>query len=279
MPYLAYAINVMIGSPGDVQEEHVIIRNAIHGWNVAHSLDRRLVLVPVSWKTNATPQMGDRAQGIINKQLLENCDLFIGVFWTRIGTPTGEAESGTVEEIERHLAVPKPAMIYFSSAPLPPDNLDSGQYNAVVAFKERCRRRGLIEAYKSTQDFAANFGRHLAQTISREFGNLNVELPAGSSDRRETDLLAEVEGLMPELLKDLPENLREHPFLRDIVYTRTKGIAYGWPGIHLRFSEDEIPGIRDKLKVLANGGLLADRGDEFAYKITENFARMLRGTP
>jgi hypothetical protein len=54
MPYVAYAINVMIGSPGDVQEEHTIIRKAIDDWNAAHSFDRQLVLIPLNWRTHAS---------------------------------------------------------------------------------------------------------------------------------------------------------------------------------------------------------------------------------
>jgi hypothetical protein len=38
----------------------------------------------------------------------------IGVFWTRVGTPTGIAESGTLEEIERVAAEGKLVMLYFS---------------------------------------------------------------------------------------------------------------------------------------------------------------------
>jgi hypothetical protein len=31
---------------------------------------------------------------------VESGDILMGVFWTRLGTPTGKAPSGTVEEIE-----------------------------------------------------------------------------------------------------------------------------------------------------------------------------------
>ena len=47
--------------------------------------------------THSRPQMGDRPQELINKQLVGHCDLLIGSFWTRLGTPTGRAESGTAE--------------------------------------------------------------------------------------------------------------------------------------------------------------------------------------
>ena len=55
-------------------------------------------LEPVKWG-NACPTRGWRtAAAILNKQLVENCDILIGTFWTRLGTNTGMAESGTVEE-------------------------------------------------------------------------------------------------------------------------------------------------------------------------------------
>ncbi len=47
--------------------------------------------------------MGDRPQGIINEQLVNNCDIFIGIFWGRLGTRTGKTESGSVEEIEKFI--------------------------------------------------------------------------------------------------------------------------------------------------------------------------------
>jgi hypothetical protein len=50
---------------------------------------------------------------VINRQVLADCDLLVAIFWTRIGSPTGSALSGTVEEIEKHLKAEKPAMLYF----------------------------------------------------------------------------------------------------------------------------------------------------------------------
>ena len=73
-------------------------------------------MMPAVDEARVCPAMGDRPQAIINKQVLANCDLLVAVFWTRIGSPTGVAVSGTVEEIQEHLNAGKPAMIYFSSA-------------------------------------------------------------------------------------------------------------------------------------------------------------------
>ena len=46
--------------------------------------------------------MGERAQAIINRQIVKDSDLVVAIFWTRIGTPTGVAQSGMIEEIEEH---------------------------------------------------------------------------------------------------------------------------------------------------------------------------------
>ncbi len=112
MPYDAKVYQVMIASPNDVDRERQIAAEIVLEWNIANSQRAGVVLLPASWETHAAPRMGDRPQAIINKQVLEASDLLIGVFWTRIGTPTGEAISGTVEEIEDHIKAGKPVMLY-----------------------------------------------------------------------------------------------------------------------------------------------------------------------
>ena len=174
MPYNAIVINIMIASPGDVSTERNVIRNAIHDWNAVHSADRGVILVPVGWDTHSAPEMGDRAQAVINKQVLQNCDLLVAVFWTRLGSPTGKAASGTVEEIEEHLAAGKPAMLYFSKAPVHLDSVDDAQYKALRDFRTTCQKRGLIETYDSLEEFREKFWRQLAQTIVREYGKIGT---------------------------------------------------------------------------------------------------------
>jgi hypothetical protein len=169
MPYKAKVFKVMIASPNDVGTERNEIRDAIFDWNNVHSDKEEIVLMPVGWESHSSPAMGDRPQGIINKQLLATCDLLIAVFWTRLGSPTGKARSGTVEEIEKHLKSGKPAMIYFSSVPVMPESVDQEQYSALSKFKEELRTRGLYETYDSIAMFKDKIKRQLAQTIIRYF--------------------------------------------------------------------------------------------------------------
>jgi hypothetical protein len=167
MAYNAKVFEVMIASPGDVPEERNLIRDIIHEWNDLHSAATNFVLRPVMWETHAAPDLSGRAQGLINQRLLEKCDVLVGVFWTRLGSPTGVESSGTVEEIKRHVEAGKPAMVYFSTAPVAPDSLDLEQYKAVKEFKNWCKERGLIEGYDNIADFSEKFRRHI-QIIIRD---------------------------------------------------------------------------------------------------------------
>jgi hypothetical protein len=183
MPYNATIFQVMIASPGDVSAEREKIRAIVHEWNDLNSQRTRIVLLPVGWDTHSSPDLGGRPQDIINRNVLDKSDLLVGVFWTRIGTPTGEAESGTVEEIRRHIDAGKPAMVYFSSAPVAPELLDHEQFGALKAFKNWCKSAGLIEGYENTEEFSEKFRRQL-QIIVRDhihFQDKVEKVPDGGS--------------------------------------------------------------------------------------------------
>jgi hypothetical protein len=167
--YKANIVNVMVASPSDVPQERVIARDVIAEWNAVHAKDRKIALMPLGWETHSTPDMSGRPQAIINGQLLKDTDILVAMFWTRIGSPTGAAKSGTVEEIEEHIRTGKPVMIYFSSVPVRPDSIDDKQYSALKEFRESLRERGLFEQYESLVDFRSKLARQLAQTIISRF--------------------------------------------------------------------------------------------------------------
>lgn len=168
MSYSAVVYKVMIASPSDVSAERSIVREVLSEWNVVNADVRRQVLLPIGWETHSVPEMGDRPQALINKQILHDCDLLVGVFWTRIGTATGEYASGTVEEIEEHIKAGRPTMLYFSSAPVLPDSVDHDQYRRLKEFRLSCQSRGLYEPYSDIQDFRTKLYRQLQLKINRD---------------------------------------------------------------------------------------------------------------
>ena len=236
MAYRATVLKVMIASPGDVANERRVARDVVHEWNAVHSLDRKTVLVPVAWETHASPAMGERAQQIINKQLLSDSDLLVAIFWTRLGTPTGAATSGTVEEIEEHLGAGKPTMLYFSAAPVRPDSVDEQQYHALREFRKSVQKRGLIEEYESIGEFREKFVRQLAQTIIERFPSSDENL-TGVAGPLVLPTPSRVEvATVPDLSEEDRELLREAAADRDgtVLMVRTMG------GISVRTNERDF---------------------------------------
>lgn len=182
MSYAAVVYKTMIASPSDVGAERGVIREVIGRWNNAHSDSRGIVLMPIGWDTHSTPEMGDRPQAILNKQILHDCDLLVGVFWTRIGTSTGDYASGSVEEIEEHMKASKPTMLYFSAAPVIYDSVDPVQYEQLKKFKKECQSRGVYEEFNDLADFRNKFDRHLQIKLNKDsFFQEHGEMKASNS--------------------------------------------------------------------------------------------------
>lgn len=207
MSYIAKTYRVMIASPGDVASERSIIRDVIYEWNAVHSSSRKIVLLPIGWESHSSPEMGASAQEIINNQVLEKCDLLVGVFWTRIGTATQSHASGTVEEIQRHIDAGKLAMLYFSSQPVAMDTVDLEQVASLKVFKASCRSQGLYEDYDSHSDFKTKFYRHLQLKLnehpmfSGDFGGA-VDSPIEESKTKIPAMSAEARILLKEVSLD-----------------------------------------------------------------------------
>jgi hypothetical protein len=166
MPQQATVFRVLIASPSDCVHERRIIPDVIRAWNAVNSLRLAAIIEPVMWETHTRPELGDRPQAVVNRQIVGDCDILVGTFWTRLGTPTGEAQSGTVEEIARFRAAGKPVMLYFSSVPIVPDSIDHEQYELLVRYREDLRKEGLVSTYESEADFRDQFQRHLAAQMA-----------------------------------------------------------------------------------------------------------------
>jgi len=202
MSFPATAITVMIASPSDVNLERSVVREVIHDWNDLNAAKMGIVLLPVGWETHATPLLGVRPQQRINEAVLDKSDILVGVFWTRLGTPTGVAESGTVEEIKRHISTGKPAMLYFSSAPVVPDSLDAHQYESLKSFKDWAKGEGLVEIYDDALSFRDAFRRHLHQIVVEKFDGAAAVEGLVAIEKNSKWLSDEAEDLLFEAVRD-----------------------------------------------------------------------------
>jgi hypothetical protein len=197
MAYQAQVYSVMIASPSDVREERRLIQEAIVAWNFTHSLREKIVLLPLMWETHSAPLLGDRPQAIINQQVLKQADLLVGIFGSRIGTPTGREISGTVEEIAEHIALFKPALVYFSEHHANTDGLDATQLEEVNNYEVKCRSKGLTGKFTSPENLRDQFVQHLQITINT---HKIFQKPDKGSPRMVEDTVGILEGRFPELI-------------------------------------------------------------------------------
>lgn len=262
MAYKATVYKVMIASPRDVVSERSIVRDVLTEWNIINADSRKTILLPVGWETHVSPAMGNRPQAIVNKQILEDCDLLVGVFWTRLGTPTDDYASGTVEEIEEHIKSGKPVMLYFSAAPVVIGSVDLVQYEELMKFKEACKATGIFETYVDLNDFRTKFYRQLQlklnqdnyfkhETITPNDGALEVvESPLHDMPK----LSREAQVLLKEASQDSSGSILRHSSFGGI-FIQTHG---------KQMTEDNNPRNRavweSAIKELENAGLIVDQG-------------------
>lgn len=203
MAFTAAVYQVLVASPSDTSEERKRIPQALHQWNLDNAEHYRVVFVPLRWETHTFPEMGVRPQEAVNRQLIHRCDLLIGTFWTRLGTNTGKAESGTVEEIQEFLKAGKPVMLYFSSAPVDLDSVDLEQYGKLKEFRKSCRGRGLVEEYRSVDELEAKVRAQLTQWVRSEPAGTGSVSPEEASAVHRTGELKALKAKLISLVRRL----------------------------------------------------------------------------
>lgn len=168
MPKTYTALRVLMASPDDVAEERSLVEEVIDEYNrINNSLDLRLE--PVGWEQDVIPELGADPQAIINDQIAGDYDIFIGILWTRFGTPTPRASSGTKEEFDlayqRFLDAPDTLriMIYFSECPTNPAELDPEQVRLVQEFRREVGNKGIYSTYKTRDEFKNLVRLHLSK--------------------------------------------------------------------------------------------------------------------
>lgn len=146
MPRTVITYKVFLASPGDVQEERGIVRKVIETYNQIHSSDNiRLELL--CWEDSTHPSFGDYPQDVVNSQIGDDYDVFIGILWARFGTPTPKYESGTEEEFYRAYERYKNGdsielLVYRKDESIPPSSIDVEQLQKVNSFTSEVGKLG-----------------------------------------------------------------------------------------------------------------------------------------
>ncbi|GFO80538.1 MAG: hypothetical protein A49_01650 [Methyloceanibacter sp.] len=165
-------LRVFVASPADVQAERDALGEIVKNINTTLAGVEPIQLRLVRWEDDVEPAVGGDAQSIVNAQIGNDYDVFVGILWKHFGTATPRAESGTIEEFERavkyHSAHPNSVsvMFYFKTAPVPID-IDTEQLARVQNFKERFGGSGLYGTFGDTREFAATLQIRLTRLALR----------------------------------------------------------------------------------------------------------------
>jgi hypothetical protein len=166
-------LRIVVASPGDVQAERDALPAVLAELNRGIAATQHLRLELGRWETDTYPGFHPEGpQGLIDPILrVEDCDVLIGIFWKRFGTPTKEAGSGTEHEFLRAYAAwqqhGRPQiMVYFNRRdPKLRSTADLAQYAQVLQFQERFPSEGLWWTYNGKAQFERLVRNHLTQFL------------------------------------------------------------------------------------------------------------------
>lgn len=163
-------VQVLVSSPSDLKQEREILEVLVKELNQMWSKSLGIMFELLRWENNVRPMAGSDPQSLINEQIVNDYDVFIGMLWGRFGSPTPRYESGTLEEFEHAMCRvgssngTKPeVMIYFKDAPISPTKIDPGQLQKVLDFRQSLSGRGLLySTFEDEVDFQSSLRAHLA---------------------------------------------------------------------------------------------------------------------
>lgn len=166
-------LKVFVASPSNVLDERNRLSEVVDEVNSVMAKHTGVRLDLLRYEQEASPDFGEDAQAVINRQIPQDYEIFIGIVWYTIGSSTKRAASGTIEEYElAKTRFDKDAksvrlMLYFKDAP--PSSLsdiEPQQFMQVQAFRSRVADEGALYAtFTTTDDFANKIRKHLMKHV------------------------------------------------------------------------------------------------------------------
>lgn len=227
-----HVLSVFVASPSDVEAERGKLEDVIRELNVAWSRELGIRLELVQWETHSYPGFGTDAQDVINDQIPNDYDLFVGIMWCRYGTPTGRAGSGTIEEFERakyrydHDKNSVQLMVYFKDEPVPPSQLDLKQYASVKSFQSSLGPAGgLYWKFDEINQFEKLIRLHLTRQVQAWKSRMNLTstaMPVDTKDEKQPD--EDDEGIL-DLMEVFQDRFAELPDILDRITDATEELG------------------------------------------------------
>jgi small GTP-binding protein len=166
-------LRIVAASPNDVKAERDVLASVIDEVNRLVAFDRGLQLELSRWETDAYPGFhSEGPQGLIDPILkITDCDLLIGIFWKKFGTPTADGQTGTEHEFNLAYEAWKekgcPQIFFYFNKKLsaPQSSAEAEQWKQVLEFKNKFPKEGLWWPYEGEAEFEKLARNHLINFI------------------------------------------------------------------------------------------------------------------
>ena len=184
MAYPTLALHLLISAPGDVPvQDMATIRKTISQWDLNLGRVVGLTVLPVSWTEHAVAEFGDRPQAILNDQIVEEADFAVALFYDRLGTPTGEADSGTAEEIKVLVQAGKSVAVLVNASARPPLGGSAlEERKRLTEYLTDLRKTALVFEYANEGDLISHLNNFLSRATAQFQQSVDAskdEEPAG----------------------------------------------------------------------------------------------------
>lgn|GEM_PF-3877812 len=143
-------IDIFVSSPGDLPKERKAIRDRIAQLHALPVPFSRFSYKSWLWEYDAHPTVGPDTQAALRDQI-GNYDIYLGMFWKRLGTKTPRAESGTVEEFsdayQKYLDQPRTVRIMFyfkEKTPLKLSQVNFKELERIAIFRAKLQEDGVL---------------------------------------------------------------------------------------------------------------------------------------
>lgn len=192
-------LRVVVASPSDVLNERKSLFAVRDELNKGIAKERNRQIELFMWETDAYPGFHvDGPQGLIDPKLsIADCDVVIGIFWTRFGTPTKKTASGTEHELRNAYSAWKQGgkpqiMLYFNQQAIRPADSDPKQLSRLQKFqKSFAKDEGLWWVYDGEREFETLVRQHLTRFIQ------DLSSPPLSSELAENISIVEARSTPP----------------------------------------------------------------------------------
>lgn len=179
-------IRIFLATPSDVSPEREIVKTVISEMNGTLGAALNFRTEVTSWE-NVPPARGKSPQKVISSYIGENYDIFLGIMWGRVGTPTDGAGSGTIFEYESALKLDDnredfQLMWFFKDDDIKFNDIDTEQLSKVKSFRRTVHNDGCYYDVFKSSNFEKKLRIHLSSTIPKLLKNTTSELANNELD-------------------------------------------------------------------------------------------------